>query len=274
MLSEINHAMSDLSRAEKAVAEWILAHPRQTTDATIAAVADAAGTSQPTVVRFCRSMGVDGFRDFKLRLAAAMSRPESFVHKDVTANDSVEDTVGKVVDQSLRALVEMRARISTMPIKPAVAALGEARQIVFAGLGASGEVARDALQKFFRLGIPCASATDTPMLLQMAAIAHPRDVFIVISHTGRWPAVASAMQQARQREAAVIALTDPESPLAKAASFVLGARIEEDTNIYTPMSSRLAQLALLDALQVALAIRLGSDAEERLRLSKQVLLNA
>ena len=274
MLQNISHAIDGLSRAEKAVAEWILEHPWQTTDATIAEVADAVGTSQPTVVRFCRSIGVDGFRDFKLRLAAAMSRPESFVHKDVTANDSVEDAVGKVVDQSLRALDELRSRISTLPFEPAVRSLARARQIIFAGLGASGEVARDALQKFFRLGIPCASATDTPMLLQLAAIAHADDVFIVTSHSGRWPAVVSAIQQARQRGATVIALTDPGSPLAGVASYVLGARIEEDSNIYTPMSSRLAQLTLMDALQVALAIRLGADAEERLRLTKQALLNA
>ena len=273
MLPDINQAIPSLSPAEKAVAEWILEHPRQATDATIAAVARAAGTSQPTVVRFCRSMGIDGFRDFKLRLASAISRPDSVVHKDVTPDDSVNEAVGKVLDQSLRALDELRGRIASLPFEPALEALGQARQIVFAGLGASGEVARDALHKFFRLGIPCSAATDTPMLLQMAAIAEKDDVFIVVSSLGRWPSVVRAIRQAAERGATVIALTDPDSPLAEAANLVLGSRTEEDTSIYTPMSSRLAQLALLDALQVALAVRLGATAETRLRLSKQALIN-
>lgn len=273
MLSNISQSIPSLSPAEKAVAEWILEHPRQATDATIATVAEAAGTSQPTVVRFCRSMGIDGFRDFKLRLASAISRPDSVVHKDVTPDDSVHEAVGKVLDQSLRALDDLRGRITSLPFESALEALSNARQIVFAGLGASGEVARDALHKFFRLGIPCSTATDTPMLLQMAAIAEKDDVFIAVSSLGRWPSVVSAIRQAVERGATVIALTDPDSPLADAASLVLGSRTEEDTSIYTPMSSRLAQLALLDALQVALAVRLGPTAEERLRLSKQALLN-
>ncbi len=271
MLREIDQALPTLSRAERAVAQWILKHPRQATDATIADVAAAAGTSEPTVVRFCRSVGIDGFRDLKLRLAAAVSRPGSYVHKDVNADDSVEEAVTKVLDHSIEALYELRSRLKSLPFDRAVSALAGARQLVFAGLGASGEVARDARQKFFRLGIPCTTATDSPMMLQMAAIAGRDDVFIAMSNSGRWPAITQAMQQARERGAAVIALTDPESPLGRAAGIVLGSRIDEDTNVFTPMSSRLAQLAVLDALQVALAIRLGPVAEECLRRSKKAL---
>ena len=274
MLQEIDDAMPTLSRAERAVAEWVLKHPRRTTDATIADLARAAGTSEPTVIRFCRSVGVDGFRDLKLRLAAAVSRPGSFVHKDVSPEDNVDEAVTKVIDRSLQALYDLRARVSDLPFEQAVQAMAAARQIVFAGLGASGQVARDARQKFFRLGIPCSTATDPPMLLQMAAIAEPDDVFVAISHTGRWPIVLQAMQRSAERGATVIALTDRESQLARAADLVLGGRVEEDTSIYTPMSSRLAQLTVLDALQVALAVNLGSAAEERLRLSKKALMSA
>lgn len=274
MLQDIDDAIPRLSRAERAVAEWVLKHPRQATDTTIAELASAAGTSEPTVVRFCRSVGVSGFRDLKLRLAAAVSRPGSFVHKDVSPDDSVDEAVSKVFDRSLQALYDLRARVADLPFEQAVAAMARGRQIVFAGLGASGVVAQDARQKFFRLGIPCTVATDPPMLLQMAAIAQNSDVFVAISHTGRWPVVLRAMQHSMERGATVVALTEPGSPLALAADFVLGGRIEEDTNIFTPMSSRLAQLTILDALQVALAVRLGSAAEERLRLTKKALAHA
>lgn len=271
MLTTIERNMPALSRAERAVAEWVLKHPRQATSATVADVADAAGTSEPTVIRFCRSVGLGGFREFKLRLAEAVGRPGSFVHRDVSPDDSVDEAVIKVFDRSIQALHDLRTRVAGLPFEQAIDAMAKARQIVFAGLGASGEVATDAHQKFFRLGIPCATATDTPMLLQMAAIADPRDVFVIVSHAGRWPPTARGAEHARHRGATVIALTEPASPLARSASLVFGSQVAEDTSVYTPMSSRLAQLAVLDALQVALAVRLGPTAEERLKASKQAL---
>ncbi len=271
MLTEIDRHLPSLTRAERAVARWVLKHPRQATAGTIADVARAAGTSEPTVIRFCRSIGLDGFRELKLRLAEAVGRPGSFAHKDVDPNDSVEEAVIKVLDRSLQALNELRAGVSTLPFEPAVAAMAKARQIVFVGLGASGAVAEDACQKFFRLGIPCATATDTPTLLQMAAIAERGDVFVIISQTGRWPPTVRGAERARGRGAIVIVVSEPGSPLASSASLVFGNTVAEDLSIYTPMSSRLAILALLDALQVALAIRLGPAAEQRLKASKEAL---
>ena len=80
------------------------------------------------------------------------------------------------------------------------------------------------------------------------------------------------MQLARDNAANVIAITDPLAPLASTADLVFESHIGEDTSVYTPMSSRLVQLALLDALQVALAVSLGRDAEQRLRDSKDALM--
>ena len=274
MLTGIHKTLEGLSKAERAVAEWVLKHPRQATGATVADVAAAAGVSEPTVIRFCRSVGLTGFRQLKLRLAETLSQPGSFVHKDVDANDSVDDAVTKVLDRSIQALHELRTRVTALPFGAAIDELARARQIVFAGLGASGEVARDAHQKFFRLGIPCAIATDTPMFLQVAAIAERGDVFIVISHTGRWPALGRGADEARSNGARVIALTAPASPLAAAATHVFGSQVAEDTSVFTPMSSRLAQLAVLDALQVSLAVRLGPAAERRLRATKKALVSA
>ena len=273
MLNDIDAALADLSRAEQAVAHWVLAHPRQAIGATLADVAAATGTSEPTVVRFCRSIGLDGFRDFKMRLAGALSRPGSVVHKNVGPDDSVEEAVTKVLDQSIQALHALHSRLPELPFAAATDRLVGARQIVFAGLGASGQVARDAQQKFFRLGVPCSVAVDTPTLVQLAAIADPADVIVIISATGRWPATLRAVDTARERGVTVIALTAPDSPLAATASLLFDCQINEDTSVFTPMSSRLEQLAILDALQVTLALSLGSAAEDRLRATKKALLN-
>lgn len=271
MLVRIEQKMSKLSRTERKVAEWVLEHPRQAAEATLREVAVAAGTSEPTVVRFCRKVGLGGFRELTLRLTEALSRPVSYLHSDVKAGDSTSDAVLKVLDASITSLVELRGGLSAMPVDEAVHVLYHARQIVFSGLGASGHVARDACHKFFRLGTPCSAFTDIPGLMQFAAIAGKGDVLVINSHTGNWQELVDASESATRRGAVVIALTDPDSPLARAANVVLPCRVTEDTSVYTPMSSRLAHLALLDALYIALALRLGPDAFDRLRDTKRAL---
>jgi RpiR family carbohydrate utilization transcriptional regulator len=271
ILNRIDAQLDTLSHAETKVARWVRANPRQTVDASIAAVAAAAEVSEPTVIRFCRSLGMSGFRELRTRLIAALERAESYLHQDVDSADDTADAVGKVLGSAIRALVDLRQLAARMPFEAAVEALSKARQIVFAGLGASGFVARDVSHKFFRLGLPCSTAADAQTILQHAAIAQASDVHVVISHTGGWPELVRATGLARARGATVIALTDPHAPLAAAATLVFECHPPEDTNVFTPMSSRLVQLALLDALQVALALRQGPLAQANLKLAKEAL---
>lgn len=271
MLADIQRLVPTLSPSEKRVAEWILAHPKEATQATLAHVAAECDTSEPTVIRFCRRAGLRGFRELGVRLAESLSRPVSYVHRDVNADDSSSDAAIKVLDASIQSLIDLRSQLSSMPIDAAVAAMTNARQIAFAGLGASGHVARDATHKFFRLGIPCSVLMDTPMILQFGAIAEAKDVLVLLSHTGRWPEFSQAARAATDRGATVIAITNAASDLARHASILFPAQVIEDTSVFTPMSSRLAQLALLDAIHVALALTRGSSATDRLRLSKDAL---
>ena len=271
MLSRISHAIPDLSRSEKRVAAWVIEHPKEATNATLAHIASECETSEPTVLRFCRRMGLSGFRELGIRLAESLSAPGGYVHRDVSQDDSTSDAAMKVMDASIQALMEMRAQLSSMPVDDTAQAMAAARQIAFAGLGASGHVARDACHKFFRLGIPCSSLLDTPMILQFAAIAEPDDVLVLLSHSGRWPEFVQAANIARKRGATVVAITNPESDLSHCASILFPCRVVEDTNVFTPTSSRLGQLALLDAILVALALTLGSAATESLKLSKDAL---
>jgi len=271
MLNRIEQQIPDLSPAEQRVARWLLEHPKQATNATLAEVSAQCGASEPTIIRFCRHVGLSGFRELALRLTEALSRPVDYVHRAVSEDDTASDAITKVMDTSIQSLIELRSQMSSMPTDAAVAAMRSARQLAFAGLGASGHVASDACHKFFRLGIPCSTLTNTPKILQFAAIAQLGDVLVITSHTGRWPALSRAADLAREAGAVVIALTDPTSTLANEADIVFACNAIEDTSVYTPMSSRLAQLALLDALHVSLALSLGDAAVDMLRNSKTAL---
>ncbi len=271
MLTTIKSVLPDLTPSEQRIGHWILQHPKEAANITLARLATECDTSEPTVVRFCRRVGLAGFRELAIRLTEALSNPATYVHRDVSPDDSTSDAVIKVMDASIQSLIEMRSQLSAMPIDQAVSVMKKARQIAFAGLGASGQVARDACHKFFRLGIPCTSLSDTPMILQFAAITEPDDVLVLLSHTGRWEDFARAARLAKQRGATVIALTDPDSVVARDADLLFPCPVIEDTSVYTPMSSRLAQLALLDAIHVALALAHGDTASDNLRRSKDAL---
>jgi RpiR family transcriptional regulator, carbohydrate utilization regulator len=272
MLSEIERQSEGFSPAEKRVAMWVLKHPNQAAGATLAAVSAACGASEPTVIRFCRRIGVRGFREFTRRLTEALSQPVSNIHRDLDADDSAADAVTKVIDASIRTLIDIRTKLSAMPFAIAVDALSAARQVAFVGLGASGHVASDACQKFFRLGLPCTALTDTPTILQFAAIVRHGDVLVFASQIGQSADLARAARTARDNGGTVMALTDPDSALANAAEILFACPAQADANVYTPMSSRLAHLAVLDAMQVALAIALGEQAVENLRRCKEALL--
>ncbi len=271
MFDLIQDRLDALSPAERRVAAWIVEHPRRATRMTLAELAAASGSSEPTVIRFCRRFGLGGFRELAPRLTESLSRPVSYIHHDVTADDLPVDAATKVVDASIQSLFRLRSELAVMPMDAAIRALCAARQLVFVGLGASGHVARDACHKFFRLGMPSTALTDTPSILQYAAVADRRDVIVAISNSGRWPDIVRAAATARARGATVIAVTEPGTALAKAADILFPCRAREDTGVYTPMSSRLVHLALLDAVQVGLALALGDSAVENLKLTKNAL---
>jgi RpiR family carbohydrate utilization transcriptional regulator len=271
MLKRIEELMPDLSPTQQRVAQWLVAHPKQAASATLAEVSRQTGASEPTVIRFCRHIGLSGFRELAIRLTEALSQPVTYVHRAVSADDATSDAVAKVMDSSIQSLIELRSQMSAMPTDTAVGVMKNARQLAFAGLGASGHVADDACHKFFRLGIPCSTLTNVPKILQFAAIAQAGDVMIITSHTGRWSELARAARLARDCGAVVIAVTDPASSLANEADILFPFVTFEDTSVYTPMSSRLAQLALLDALHVALALALGDAAVGMLRRSKTAI---
>ena len=272
MLEKIQASLDLLSDAEQRVGRWVLAHPRQTAESTLAEVARQAGVSEPTVVRFCRRFGVSGYRELTRRLTEALSRPVGYLHQNVAADDSSADAVMKVFDASIRALVDARAELSTQPVDAAAELMRAARQIAFVGLGASGCVAHDAWHKFFRLGIPCSALSDLTAIQQLASIAGAGDLLFFVSARGDREELIDAAARARAAGAAVLAMTRPDSLLADAASLTLACDPAEDTSIYTPTTSRLAHLVLLDALLVTLSLALGETAADRLRASKAALV--
>ena len=130
----------------------------------------------------------------------------------------------------------------------------QAKKISFFGLGASSVVAHDALNKFFRFNIPVVCFDDIVMMRMSCINSTEGDVVVVISHTGRTKALVDIAALARYNDATVIGITDKDSPLARECNLVLSLDVPEDTDVYMPMASRIAQLALIDVLATGFRI--------------------
>ena len=271
MLNRIHNSLNNLSTAEQRVADWVLENPYLLVENPLAKVASAVGVSEPTVVRFCRSMGSQGFRDFKVRVAQNLATQPHAIHADLGAGDNTTDIISKVIGRSVQELNGVQQRLNPQTIDEVAVALSKVQRIDFYGVGASGIVVADAQNKFFRLGLPCTYYSDTPTITQAAAITDASYGVIAVSKTGESSLVVDACQRAKQNGATVITITSPMSPLTMASTFSVLLDVDEDTGVYTPMSSRLAQLAVLDVIQVALALKLGRDSTQKLDLAKAAL---
>jgi len=255
ILGQIRRAREQLSPAELRVAEHVLARPRDVLGEPIAEIAKAAQVSQPTVIRFCRSLGCEGLSDFKLRLASGLTGTVPVTHTQVQSDDSVVELGAKVLGNTASAILAVRSQLNRDMIDRAIALLQGARRIEFFARSHYSVVAQDAQYKFMRFGMPCAVHVE-PRLQQLAAeLLGPGDVAIVISASGSLPELMAVAERARERGARLIAITAGQSPLARKADAVLIVDHVEDVATQVPMVSRILHLLMIDILAVGVAMR-------------------
>ncbi len=260
-----------LRRSETRVADAVMSDPAASIHKTLAELAAEARVSEPTVIRFCRAVGFRGFRDFRIKLAQVIVAQENFAAAAMTAGDPQKDLIGSIFANHLNTLVKVRDALDPVIVANVIDILATAQRIEFFGVGASGVVAMDAQHKFFRLGLPTVAYTDPHMQLMSATTLRPGDAVVAISHTGRTKDVLESVITAKEGGAQVIAITSPHSPLSLAASLTLPVDAAEDTDLYTPMMSRLAHLAVIDVLVTGIALRGGQRVAENLRRLKRRL---
>ena len=261
LLDRVNAALTSLSPAEQRVGRLVLADPRGFARLPVAELAAQAQVSKPTVLRFCRSLGYDGLKDFKFKLEGSMSEGVPFVHRSVDADDKINDILVKVIDDTMAAASSYRSNANRPHIETAVTALVETyrsgRRIEIFGLGNSGIVAQDAQHKFFRLGIPTTAYGDSHMQLMSASVMRPGDCAVVISNSGRTRDLIASCELANRNGATTIAITASGSPLSRAGQIHLAADHPEGFERYCPMVSRLLHLMIVDIVATSVALRIG-----------------
>ncbi len=259
LLAVVAARMPALRKSERKVAAVVLADPDAAIAGTVAGLARSAGVSDPTVIRFCEAVGCDGFQDFRIALARgrALALP---AHAAITRGDRPEDVIGKVFQHTLASLDRAWRRLAAAEVGRALDILEAADRIEFFGFGASAIVALDAQQKFPLFGRPCIATVDAHQQHMAALTMTPGDALVAISNTGETATIVACAAAAQERGAGVVAITGAaDSALARTADAVLVVETHENTNAYTPATSRLAALVVIDILATGMALRLAPD---------------
>lgn len=271
ILDKITRQREALSKSEKKVADVVLANPQEAIRSSIASLAAQADVSEPTVNRFCRRLQTKGFPDFKLHLAQSLANGTPYVNRNVDENDGPEEYTQKIFESTMAALEMARQSVDVNAVNRVVDVLTQANQIAFFGLGASASVAHDALNKFFRFNIPVIYFEDVVMQRMSVMNLGPGDVVVCISHTGRTKPIVEIANLARSVDATVVGITDINSPLAKECHYTISMDVAEDTDLYMPMASRIAQLTMIDILATGFTLRRGNKFRDNLKRVKDSL---
>lgn len=263
ILEVVRMKREELRKSDRKVCEVVLADPKRILNATVAETAEWAQVSQPTVIRFCTSIGCQGYQDFKLRLAQSLALGTPATHSVILGTDTPTEVAEKIFDYTITSLDWVRNHLDTTAIGKAADILEKANRIEFFGFGASGIVARDAQQKFPLFGVPCGAETDSHQQIMLVSMLKPGDVIVVISNTGATLSIIETARRARERGCQVIGLVGTEGPLVDHCDVVVLIETLENTNIYTPTISRIAALTVIDILSTAVALRRGEEHTER-----------
>lgn len=262
ILNQIRRAKPQLTPAEQRVAEQVLARPRAVLSDPIAEIAKAAGVSQPTVIRFCRSLGCEGLSDFKLRLASGLTGTVPVTHTKVTEDDSMVELGAKVLGNTASAILQVRSQLNRETIDRATDILMQARRVDCFAAGHYGVVAQDAQFKFLRFGVPSSAYTEPRLALLAAQVLGHGDVALIVSSAGKLPELLEVAETARARGAKVIAITASQSPLVRKADVAVLVDHLEDVATHLPMVGRILHLLVIDILAVGLAMRRGAVERE------------
>jgi RpiR family transcriptional regulator, carbohydrate utilization regulator len=255
VLMRLNALRNILPTAAQQVADYILRNPADVVRQSVTEVAEAAAVSEGTVVRVCQQLGVKGFQDLKLSLAYELIEPVKLIHEEVRLEDDVATVVQKVFRSDMRALEETLLVLDPDAMQQAVSIILAAERVEFFGIGSSGPVAIDAYYRMLRIGINCVVTVDSHIQAVSATQANDRTAVVTISHSGSTKETVEATRLAKEAGARTIVITNyGKSPIQAYADVVLTTIAGETMFRTEAMASRIAELTIVDALYVCVAL--------------------
>ncbi|WP_027630405.1 MurR/RpiR family transcriptional regulator [Ruminiclostridium cellobioparum] len=272
-LLKIRSLYSSFSKIEKKIADYIFLHEIEIIYMSITEFSENCEVSETSIVRFCRKINLKGYQEFKLVLARECVNPQENLHEKIHGDDNIEEIINKITVANIEAIKNTSKILSTAAMEKAINAILAADRIDIYGVGASAFTAGDAKYKFMRIGIKCESFSD-PHLQNMSAVnLDSKSVAIGISFSGSTKDTVDSLALAKKAGAFTIAITNYEkSPITKYANAILLTSAEETPLRSGALTSKIAQLQVLDIFYTAVAIRRGDLAFDMLNKTAEAVL--
>lgn len=255
VLVRLQEYAAKASGAEKGVIRFLAEKPDEAVGCSIHQLADLTFTSPSTIIRLCRKMGFEGYKElhksllYELAIRKESSRQRE---KEIKREDSLEDIVNKVTYKNIVSLDDTKKLIDLDVLRQCVDLLNQSRNVCLFGMGSSLLVARDAHLKLLRVNKNCSICDDWHAQLLQARNMTEKDLAIIISYSGLTEEMLTCAEVVKANKAPIIAITRFEdSPLSRIADFNLAVAATELIFRSGAMSSRISQLNLIDILYTA-----------------------
>lgn len=244
-----------MGNAEKKIADFLLKNPNEILPLSITELAEKCGASEATLVRFSRRLGLEGYQ--QLKISIAQEENVYSLNENISKEDSAFQVFAKVCDDVYSSLEKTKKSIDKNALQACCELLSNAENVYVFGLGNSSPVAQDVAHKFLRLGLRAHAYTDNHMQAIVSAHVTPRDVAFGISHSGSSKDVVETLQLAKNNGAKTIVITNiGKSPVDKVSDVILRTVSDETNYSILGLTSRIAQLAIVDAVYSYLACHL------------------
>jgi RpiR family transcriptional regulator, carbohydrate utilization regulator len=255
VLERLRAIRAQLPPAAARIADFIHAHAADVVHMSVTEVAEGAGASEGSVVALCQQIGARGFQQVKIALARDLVQPVQFIHEDLARNDDVPTVVEKIFRANLQALQDTLKVLNPMKLRRAVALVRNAKRVEVYGIGSAAPVAEDANYRLLRIGIESKVVIDSHVQAISASLVDPSVAVLTVSHSGSTHETVTSTRLAKERGARTICITNyGKSPIQSYADVVLHTMARETRFRTEAMTSRIAQLAIVDALIAALAL--------------------
>lgn len=256
VLSRIRITHPTLAKGARRIADYVTAQPQEVVRMSVTELAEATGSSEGSVVNFCKKLGLTGFQQLKLSLAQETVKPVQFIHEDLAEGDDTATVCRKIFHSGIQALNDSLSVLNPKVLGQAVEAIHSAHRVEIYGIGSSAPVAEDAQYRMLRIGLDVKAVTDSHIQAISASRTSKDVAVLTISHSGATQETVMATKLAQEAGATTIAITNHgRSPIQAYADLVLFTMARETRFRTEAMTSRIAQLCVVDALIAALALK-------------------
>lgn len=254
---QIKRLYCNLTTAERKIATYVIESPQEVTGLTVHQLAEKCGVASSAVIRFCKTIQLQGFSELKLELARELGSKREEQKNTLPAvehESGTEGVVRKVFQAGMDTLQDTLDKLDFSKIEKMSEVLVKAKHIFLFGLGTSSTVVLDAQYRLSQLGLWATACTDILLMGVTGANLEEGDVVLAISHSGRTKAVVDAVRLAKKKGATVLAITSfTDSFLYKESDVAATVFADEVTYPVEAVSARVAHICMVDSLAMLLA---------------------